>query len=222
MTDAALRNDVYRRLTRRNRRVRVLRIVVPIVGAVVLVGLLVQIFLASVGSRFEIGQITITPDAVSIAAPEYVGVMEDGSAYRVSAETAHASMAQSDMIDLTNAKVVVNRADGVQLTADAARAVLDTTNRQIVVEGTTDIADSTGTTGTLENSVFDWEKQVLTTNGPVAIDYADGSSVRALGLIYDAKTAGWTFASSTVTLPETPGDYSSGTTAPTASGDTAP
>ncbi|MNL28221.1 hypothetical protein D3C87_1498570 [compost metagenome] len=72
--------------------------------------------------------------------------------------------------------------------------------------GLADVADSTGTTGTLRDSVFDWRAQLLTTRGPVAIDYADGSTVRAQGLVYDAAAVDWTFERSVVTLPSTPGE----------------
>lgn len=206
MTERAVHSPLFGRLARRNRRVGLLRVLVPALGGLVLAGLMVQIYLASFSAQFDIGQITVTPDAVNIAAPEYMGVLEDGSAYRVWASTARASTSQSDRIDLTQAQIVLNRVDGVQLTAQAAHAQLDTTKRLTLVPGLADVADSTGTVGTLENSIFDWDAQVLTTKGPVAIDYADGSTVRAEGLVYDAAAITWTFSRSTVTLPSTPGE----------------
>lgn len=196
----------YQRLVRRNRRVAALRLAVPIVGALVLGGLMAQIYLASLTGRFGIAQITVTPDSIAIEAPEYVGALDDGSSYRVSAETARAKAERSDLIDLTNALLVINRVDGVQLTVEAARAQLDTTRQLTLVPGRADVADSEGTTGTLENSVFDWHSQILTTQGKVVVDYADGSSVRAEGLVYDAAAIVWTFDRSVVTLPATPGE----------------
>lgn len=196
----------YQRLVRRNRTVNVLRFVVPLVGALVLGGLMAQIYLASLGGRFGIDQMSITPDSVAIDAPEYVGALADGSAYRVWAETARATAERSDLIDLTRARLVINRIDGVQLVMEAESAQLDTTNQLTLVPGRTEVSDSTGTTGTLDDSIFDWHSQVLTTRGPVAVDYADGSSVRAQGLVYDAANIVWTFERSVVTLPETPGE----------------
>jgi lipopolysaccharide export system protein LptC len=206
MKAASTTGQSYHRLVRRNRAVTVFRIVVPLVGALVLTGLLVQIYLASAGSRFGIDQITIMPDSVAIEAPEYVGALADGSTYRVWAETARATAERSDLIDLTQATLVINRIDGVQLVMDAASAQLDTTNQLTMVPGRTELADSTGTTGTLDDSIFDWHSQVLTARGPVVINYADGSTVRAQGLIYDAAQVVYTFEGSVVTLPETPGE----------------
>lgn len=196
----------YRRLVRRNRAVNVFRVLVPLVGALVLAGLLVQIYLASAGSRFGIAQIAITPDSVAIEAPEYVGALADGSTYRVWAVTARATAERSDLMDLTDATLVINRIDGVQLVMDAASAQLDTTNQLTIVPGRTELSDSTGTTGTLDDSIFDWHSQLLTTRGPVLINYADGSTVRAQGLVYDAAEVVYTFTGSVVTLPETPGE----------------
>lgn len=206
MTAPAVTRHTYERLVRRNRSIALLRFVVPLVGALVLGGLMAQIYLASLGGRFGIDQVSITPDAVAIEAPEYVGALADGSSYRVWAETARATADRSDLIDLTRARLVLNRIDGVQLVMEAESAQLDTTNQLTLVSGRTEVSDSTGTTGTLDDSIFDWQNQLLTTRGPVVIDYADGSGVRAQGLVYDAANIVWTFGRSVVTLPSTPGE----------------
>ena len=91
MTAPAATRHSYQRLVRRNRTVNVLRLVVPLVGALVLGGLMAQIYLASLTGRFGIDRLSITPDSVAIDAPEYVGALADGSTYRVRAETARAT-----------------------------------------------------------------------------------------------------------------------------------
>lgn len=201
----------YQRLARRNRTVGLLRFVVPLTGALVLGGLIGQIYLASTGGRFGIDQVSITPDAVSIAAPEYVGTLADGSTYRVWAQSALATTEQSNLIDLSQAVLVIDRIDGVQLTMEAADAQLDTSRQLTLVPGLATFFDTDGTSGSLENAVFDWHSQLLTGQGPVAIDYADGSGVRAEGLVYDADKVIWTFDRSVVTVPETPGEAATGT-----------
>lgn len=205
MSPATAAPLTYRRLQQRNRAVRWLRLLVPLLGAAVLVALLAQIIVSSLGGRFSVGSVSVSPEAVTVETPDYVGVMQDGSAYRVSAATARSATSRPDLIQLAEAKLVLNRSDGIQLTADAAQAQLDTTNQLTTVAGLAEISDSRGTTGTLRNSAFDWQAQVLTTNGAVAIDYADGSTVRAEGLHYDAATMVWSFTRSVVTLPSTPG-----------------
>lgn len=208
MAGAAAHSRIYQRLERRNRLVGLLRLAIPVMGALVLAGLLMQIYLASFTGRFGVGRITVTPEAVIVDAPEYAGLLADGSAYRVWAETARSSAESTELIDLSDAHLVVDRIDGVQLKVDALAAQLDTSEQLTILPGLADVTDSTGTVGSLTNSVFDWSEQILTTNGAVAIDYADGSTVRAVGLTYDAAALVWTFSRAVVTLPATPGESS--------------
>lgn len=200
------RDALYGRLRRRNRLVAALRLGVPVLGAVTLVGLLGQIYLSSLGNRYGIGQVTVTPDAITVEAPEYAGVLEDGSRYRVSADLASAATSNTDLIGLGNASIVLDRTDGVQMQASATGAELDSLRQTVIAPGITEISDSTGTTGTLEDALFDWQTQTLTTSGPVAIDYADGTAIRAETLVFDADARIWTFARAIVTLPATPGE----------------
>ncbi|KKB07910.1 hypothetical protein [Devosia chinhatensis] len=206
MADAAVKLGRHHRLIRRNRMVAILRLGIPAMGAIVLAGLLVQIYLASFTGRFGVGRIEVTPEAVVVDAPEYAGILADGSVYRVWAERARARTERTDLIDLVGAQLVVDRTDGVQMQVDARAAQLDTMGQLTIVPEQAEIADTTGTVGTLTDSTFDWDAQTLTTNGPVAIDYADGSTVRAEGLVYDAAGKVWTFSRAVVTLPSTPGE----------------
>lgn len=200
----AHRLAIYRRLERRNRLVAILRIGVPALGALTLVALLGQIYVSSLGSRFGISQISVTRESVTVDAPEYAGLLEDGSAYKVWAESAAAAIEATDIIELTDAALTIDRPTGVFMRADAAAARLDTTNQLVFIDGSAQVEDSTGTSGMFRKSVFDWARQTLTADGPVSIDYADGTTLKAEGLVYDAKALVWTFTRAAVTLPDTP------------------
>jgi lipopolysaccharide export system protein LptC len=203
--DPAHRFQIYRRLSVRNRIVAVLRIGVPVLGALALAVLLGQIYLSSLTGRFGIGQISVNRDSVTVEAPEYAGMLEDGSFYRVRAADARAALETTDLIDLTDATLAVTRATGVTINADAHEARLDTTRQFVIIDGLANISDSTGTSGVIRQSVFDWAAQTLVSKGNVEIDYADGTDLEASGMIYDAQTQVWTFSDVTVTLPSTPG-----------------
>ena len=75
----------------------------------------------------------------------------------------------------------------------------------MTIVGLAEIAESTGTTGTIIDSVFDYATQTLVGRGAVHIDYADGSTLDGVGMTYDATQAVWTFSNANVTLPSTPG-----------------
>lgn len=206
MAPAVAHKQQFRRLARRNRVVAALRVLVPLGGVLVLAALSIQIVISTLTGRFGIDRVTITPEAIALEGPEYAGVLEDGSIYTVSAIGARASLANTELIHLTEAQLVVHRSDGVRFQADSASAILDTNQQTVAVEGVADISDSRGMTGTLKNSIFDWKDQILTTHGDVVINQADGTTVLAEGLVYDASAVVWTFNNSVVTLPSTPGE----------------
>lgn len=212
--DAATRQAIYRRLMARNRIVSILRIGVPVLGMVALASLLGQIYLSSLTSRFGIGKITVTRESVSVDAPEYAGLLDDGTAYRVSATAAQASIDATDQIALSDARLAMTRPDGVVTRVDAKAAVFDTTQELVVIKDIANIETSEGTRGVVADSVFDYQAQMLTGQGPVTIDYADGTHLVAEGLVYNAKTMIWTFTRATVTLQDTPGARTTETSPP--------
>lgn len=203
---ADTRRQAFARLRRRNNVVRVLRIAVPAGGCLLLVGLVVQIVIANIGSRYGISQVAVSPDSISLATPEYSGMMADGSTYRVWAASAAAPLTRTDLLDLDQAGIVVSRTDGTTLQAEAAYAQLDTANDIVTVPGLADFSYSSGTKGQLTDSTIEMETQTLTSRGAVTVDYADGTTVRAEGLVYDSEAVRWTFTNAVVTLASTPGE----------------
>ena len=203
--DAAQRLAVYRSLEARNRIVAILRIGVPVLGAVALSALLLQIYASSQTARFGISQIVVSPDSVTVETPEYSGVLDDGTAYRVSATAARADVDATDRIGLSDAALTMAKPDGVTILVETPAAVLDTTGQIVEIPNMARVSNSVGTSGVLRDTVFDYAAQRLTGRGPVSIDYADGTQLEAEGLTYDAAALVWTFTRATVTLPDTPG-----------------
>lgn len=203
--DAAQRLKIYRGLMARNRIVAILRLGVPALGILALAALLLQIYVSSTKARFGISQITVSSDSISVETPEYSGVLDDGTAYRVSATAAQASVEATDRIGLSDAVLTMLRPDGVSTLVKAAAAILDTTTLLVEIAEVAEVSNSLGTSGVLRDTVFDYEAQQLTGHGPVTIDYADGTHLEAAGLTYDSTALVWTFTRATVTLPDTPG-----------------
>ncbi|WDR07224.1 hypothetical protein PSQ90_07305 [Devosia rhodophyticola] len=201
----ATRRDLYRRLASRNRVVARLRLLVPVAGIIIFAIIVGQIFISSLSARFGIGQVKLSSDSITIEQPEYSGRLDDGSHYRVNATSARATVAHPEIIELSGAALTVNRASGTTMEINAPLAQLDTLNQLIIIKNNALVEDSDGTVARLVNSVFDWSAQTLNSNGPVSVDYPDGTTVVSKGLLYDAKTALWSFTGATVTLPSTPG-----------------
>ena len=203
--DAARRAAIYKGLVKRNRRVGVLRLAVPLAGALVLAALLGEIYLSSLGTRFGVGRIAVTRDSVSIDTPEYSGVLDNGTTYRVWAGQAKAAIGSTDLIALKDARLVLRKPDGITTTITAVDSTLDMSAETVTIPGVANVSESTGTTGTIVNSVFDYANQLLVGQGPVHVDQADGTTLDSVGMTYDTTAARWTFSRANVTLPSTPG-----------------
>ncbi|WP_108398407.1 hypothetical protein [Devosia submarina] len=199
------RSLIYRRLEARNRLVGVLRIAVPLSGLLILGVLLVQIYLSGMGDSFSIGRVEVTPDNISVEAPEYAGILSNGTTYRVSAATARAAPGAAHLITLADAGLTMTKPDGVQIHVHADQAVLDTSAEAVVIKDLAYVEDSTGTSGIIADSVFDYAAQTLVGQGAVSLQYADGTTLDGEGLVYDLRQAVWTFTEADVTLPRTPG-----------------
>jgi len=203
--DSAQRLAIYRRLERRNRLVAILRIGVPALGVIVLAVLLGQIYLSSLTGRFGVGSVSVTREAVTIETPEYAGVLDNGTTYRVWSRSAAAAIDAPDQITLGESELIMHRPSGLVTQISSENALLDIGADIVTIPGIAVIDESSGTTGTVADSVFDYAAQTLLSKGPVHIDYADGTILNGVGMTYDADKAIWTFSRVTVTLPYTPG-----------------
>lgn len=212
--DAAERLGIYRRLAARNRIVAILRIGLPALGVLLLASLIGQIYISSLTGRFGVGRISVSREAVTVEAPEYSGILDDGTTYHVWAESAQAAVEATDQIGLTTASLTLKRTNGVTMEVNAPAALLDTTSEIVTIDGIAYVEDSTGTAGTIYDSVFDYVSQTLLGKGAVHIDYADGTTLDGTGMTYDAKTMVWTFGKASVNLPSTPGEKPSQTVTP--------
>jgi lipopolysaccharide export system protein LptC len=202
--DVARRRALYAGLERRNRRVAMLRILVPGLGALVLAVLVAFIVIANSGLRFTIGQLEITPDTFSIAAPVYSGILEDGTTYRVTAQSAVTRLDTLDRMGLNTALVEMQDTDGVETVITAAQAELEMPNERIHVSGIAELSDSAGLSASFRDSVVDWAAQTLVSRGGVVIDYADGTHLEADGMSYDIRTQRYEFTRVNVTMPDLP------------------
>ncbi|GHA22439.1 hypothetical protein GCM10007989_17290 [Devosia pacifica] len=203
--DTRARAAIFRRLQRRNRAVDVFRIALPVCGIVIFVFLAIQISISNAGSGFILEHVTEVPDTVRVETPEYRGVLEDGGHYSVWAGEAFMQLDDTDRIALAEAGMELIRPASPTMSVSAPEATLDTSTEVVDIEGIARVSDATGTTGILEQSRFAWSQRHLVSEGPVNIDYADGTKLEAGALDYDLGAGVWTFRDVRVTLPDTPG-----------------
>jgi len=207
---AEQRFAIYSRLRTRNRLVSILRVALPVAGALVFLVFVAQLLLASLANNFGIGKISFTGSSVVVDTPSYSGVMANGDIYKVSAEGAQAAVANLNVIELKNAALQLTKPDGMQMSAHAGTGLFESLRQVVRVPGTAEVSDSRGNSGTLSNVVADLAHQTLKATGPVSISLSSGMSVQSDGLNYDSKANRWDFGHATVTLPLNATDGSGG------------
>src|SRR5690606_38784349 len=99
--------------------VAILRIGLPAVGAVILLGLLLQIVIGSLVPDFGFADISIDRDSLVVDAPAYAGVGGDGSVYEVTAQSARTALGNSDLVYLTGASFTLTQPSGTRFGATA-------------------------------------------------------------------------------------------------------
>jgi len=199
------RERLYRELTRRNRLVGVLRIALPVVGAIVLVVVLSAIVLDNLREQFGFASIRIDRDNLVVDAPRVTSVGDDGTLYSVTAAMAKARIGSVDLIDMTEAVFTMTPVASASFSAAAPTAALQTSAQTLTVPGRLSVTSNDGMHGTLDDFFGDMLKYEMTAHGAVDLTFPAGMRVESQGMTYDGNARLWTFTRATVTLPETPG-----------------
>ena len=85
--------------------------------------------------------------------------------------------------------LTLNRVTGVTMEVNAPSALLDSTREIVTITDIAYVEDSSGTSGTIYDSVFDYASQTLVGEGAVHIDYADGTTLDGVGMTLEARAA---------------------------------
>lgn len=195
----------FQRLARRNRRVALLRWLVPAggLGLALLIGGLIA--LDALRNQFGIAHLTIDRDRMLVDTPELASMLPDGTVLTLSAGAASASLLSTDQIALASPRLAMTSPQTPTMSAEAETAELDTTNQSFAVPGATTFSSADGMAGSAENLAADFLGQEAR-SGAIQLTMADGTSLTADSMDYDHTARLWTFRRVTVSMPYTPGD----------------
>ncbi|HEY9010878.1 MAG TPA: hypothetical protein VIN06_07650 [Devosia sp.] len=203
--DAEQRSRIYEGLMQRNRLVAMLRIGLPVLGIVVLLGLVLQIFIASLLDQFGIANISIDRDNLVVETPSYSSMTADGTQYAVASKGARASLGDTDLLHLTGAELTVTKPSGMWIKASADEAEMRLSTQSVYVPQAMEIGDSRGTEGTIYGVHADMSSENMVSDGAARIRYHNGTTLDAESMAYDAKRQVWQFNQVTLIVPSTPG-----------------
>ncbi len=203
--DAGVRARLYAGLEQRNRMVGILRFGLPALGALVFLGLALQIIVASLLDQFGISNIRIDRENLVVDTPSYSSMTADGTMYSVASESAKAALGDTDLLHLSNAQLSVTKPDSSWLKADAEAAEMRLSGQTVFVPETMGIADSRGTVGTVHGVHANLVTETMISDGPASIRYHNGTTLDAETMAYDGKRQLWQFNRVTLVVPAAPG-----------------
>ena len=99
--------------------------------------------------------------------------------------------------------------------ADATAADMRLSGQTVFVEDAMGIADSRGTTGTIQGVHADLVSEQMVSDGRARIRYHNGTTLDAETMAYDGKRQLWQFNRVTLVVPSTPQAKATPATAPT-------
>jgi lipopolysaccharide export system protein LptC len=200
------RTRIFDGLQQRNRLVSILRIGLPLLGVLVLIGLVAQIVIASLLDQFGISNVSIDRGNLVVDTPSYSGMSANGTMYTISAAGARAALGSIDVVALDGAVLTMANEGGSSVTAKAAEAMLQTTDQLVSVDGITEVSLSNGSAGTVKGLRADMSREIMVSDGAANFRFNTGATLKAEFMSYDAKKQIWVFHGATLDLPATPGE----------------
>lgn len=169
---------LYRRALRHSRRVRLLRVCLVGAVVVVLVGLVVDNYLPSVGPLRlpgEIANVLIQGTKITMQKPRLTGYTGDGRAYQLSAEAAAQDVTKPDFVQLDRIRANMAMADKSTVDLWADNGIYDMKGDMLTLDNNIRLVSSTGYEARLSRAVIDVRKGNVVSDAPVWVKLLEGS-----------------------------------------------
>ncbi|WP_421951927.1 hypothetical protein [Pelagibacterium sp.] len=197
---ASVRHETYRWSIAHNRRIAVLRWVVPVAGILVLSVPAFQIAASMVGDIVPIEGIRLENDTLVIDGPRFEGRTATGSNYALEAARAESRVGNLDTADLYELSVDIADDEGYRAHIEFASAEWTMSTQYLASNEDVTVSDSTGASGVLAGVEVDWPAQVLTSDGPVRFAFDTGAQLYADTMEHDLEAARWQFSGVTLDM----------------------
>jgi len=161
--------------SRHSRKVRVLRIALPVVGALIVMGFVGYTYLSDIGGGVEIGSVSLGREGIIMKNPRLTGHDGHNRSYEVTAERAIQRIDNPKLIELEviNARIDLKDQDWATFTAERGNYDGDTEililNKGIVVKS------GSGYVAHLDHAKIDLKKGELTTDRSVDVSSPAGT-----------------------------------------------
>jgi lipopolysaccharide export system protein LptC len=168
----------YRSALRHSRYVRWLRVIVLAGIAVVLVGVVAENYLPSVGEirlPGELGKLVIKGTKITMQQPKLTGYTADSRPYEFTAITAAQDITRPDMVELQQLHARLQMEDKSTVEMTAPTGTYDMKAEKLVLDDDIALASSTGYAARLAEAVVDMRSGNVVSNKPVWVKLLNGN-----------------------------------------------
>ncbi|ESR25898.1 hypothetical protein N177_1233 [Lutibaculum baratangense AMV1] len=168
---AAVRHSTWQRAQRHSRRVRRLRVVLPVLGLLLALGLFVsfQSIPSPIGD-VELSSIGVEGDTVTMEAPKLTGYGEEGLNYAVSADRAQQNLSSPNVVRLQGIDGRLDEEGGRWTALRAAEGTLDTDAETLRLDNSIELTTNDGKRATLQSADIDFSRRTVSSEEPVELE----------------------------------------------------
>jgi lipopolysaccharide export system protein LptC len=169
----------FRAARRHSRLVRVLRIAVPTVVALVAVA----VFLATYFNPLRmlaklpinIGDLVVSGTKITMEKPHLSGFTRDSRAYELSADAAAQDLTKPDIVELHNIHAKIEMQDKGTLQMTAVTGIYNNKGETLKLDRNIELSSSTGYAGHLSEAMIDIRKGYVVSSKPVQVKLLQGT-----------------------------------------------
>jgi lipopolysaccharide export system protein LptC len=168
---------IYRTALRHSRRVRWLRICLPIGIAAVLLVVVAANYVPPIGgSRLpgELGKLVISGTKITMEQPRLTGFTADSRVYEFSADTAAQDITKPDFMELRKLHAKMELEDKSTVNMSAASGVYNVKTEILTLNDNIELISSTGYEGRLSEAVIDVRQGNVVSDKPVWVKLLNG------------------------------------------------
>jgi len=164
---------------RHSRRVKFLRLAVPVAMAVALVGLVAISVLNPLRLLaklpIDIGNVVISGTAITMESPHIAGFTNDRRPYSVWAQTARQNLTDPSKVELQALKGKVQMEDASTITLDAKQGNFNNNTQILHLQDNVHLQTSTGYEAFLTDALVDMNKGTVVSEQPVRVKLLNGN-----------------------------------------------
>jgi lipopolysaccharide export system protein LptC len=169
---------IFRAARRHSRRVRVLRIAIPVMVLAGLAAILGAVWLNPLRmiTRIpaDIAGLVISGTKITMQQPKLSGYTRDARPYEMTARTAAQDLTKPNLVELRDLHANVEMQDSTKVTISALNGLYDTKDEMLTLRDDIVLISSTGYEGRLSEAHVDIRKGVIVSDKPVEVKMLNG------------------------------------------------